>query len=117
MTSFFSPAALLRVVAPGAGFRGDTRSEISLCHDLSPDSSAAVTDLGENYVQTRMQTNKRKKRSSPQNSGGFGRNAVRDQNKRKSHHRKLVEFSAKLRFYIIKWCDPKMVTPWACRPP
>ena len=83
MTSFFSPAALLRVVAPGAGFRGDTRSEISLCHDLSPDSSAAVTDLGENYVQMRMQTNKRKKRSSPQNSGGFGPNAVRDQNKRK----------------------------------
>ena len=53
------PEALLRMVVPGAGFRGDTRSGVSWCHLLPCDASAAVTDLGESYVQMRMQTKKK----------------------------------------------------------
>ena len=64
--------ALLRMVAPRAGFRGDTRSGILWCHPLSCDASAAVTNLGENYVRMRMKTIKKKK-FLPQITGVFGR--------------------------------------------
>ena len=50
---------LLRMVALGAGFRGDTRSGILWCHPSSCDASAAVTDLVKNYVQMRMETKKK----------------------------------------------------------
>ena len=64
------------MVAPGAEFRGDTRSGISWCHFLSCDASAAMTDLGGNYVQMRMET---KKSCSPKIRGFFSSNAVGDQ--------------------------------------
>ena len=47
------------MVALGARFRGNTRSGVSWCHLLSCDASAAVTDLGESYVQMRMETRKK----------------------------------------------------------
>ena len=72
--------ALLRMVAPWAGFLGDTRSGVFWCNPLSFDASAAVTDLVENYVQMRRETKKKK---------GL-------------RHR-LEEFSAGLWFRIIKW--------------
>ena len=55
-----------RGVAKNGGFRGG----ISCCHPLP-----AVTDVGKNYVQMRMEA-KKKKRSSPQISGVFGRTMV-----------------------------------------
>ena len=66
------PDALLRTVATGAGFCGDTRNWVSWCHPLSFDASEAVTALGENYDQMRMET------------------------KQKSLHHTLVDFSAGL---------------------
>ena len=57
---------LLRMVTPAAGFCGNTRSGISWCHPLLCDDFAAVTYLGENYIQMRMET-------QPQISGVFGR--------------------------------------------
>ena len=47
------------MVAPGAGIRGDTRSGVCGCHTLQCDASAAVTDLGESYVQMQMETKKK----------------------------------------------------------
>ena len=72
------------MVVPGAVFRfgGETRRGVSWCHRVPYDASAAVTDLGENYVQIRMDTQKKKdkKRFSPQSRGVFGRVMV-------SHHK------------------------------
>ena len=44
----------------GAGLCGDTRSGVSWCHPLPWDASAAVTDLGVNYVQMQMEIKKKK---------------------------------------------------------
>ena len=97
-----SPVALLRMVAPGAGFRGDTRSGIWWCHPFSCNASEAITELGENFVQVLMET---KKKSSPHISEVFGR-------KFGENVKILI-----LRFHTIKWYHSKMVTPGAGRPP
>ena len=52
------PMALLRTVVTRVGFCGDTRSGILWRQPLSCDASAAVTGLGENLVQMRMETKK-----------------------------------------------------------
>ena len=56
--------ALLRMVAPGTGYRGDTQNGILRCNLYHVTLPRAVTDLGENFA------------------------------KKKGLHHKLVEFSA-----------------------
>ena len=54
------PVALVRMLAPWAGFHGDTLRGISCCHSLSCDASAAMTDLDKNYIQMRMEDGEQK---------------------------------------------------------
>ena len=69
-------------------FRSDTWSGVSLCHPLSRDASAAVTDLSKNYVQMRMETEKKVLDRKLAESSV----RMRVEKKRKGLHRKLAEF-------------------------
>ena len=80
------------MVAPGRGVRVDTRSRVSQCHALPYDASAAVTDFGENYVQSRMETKKDLQRKLAQ----FSVQMRMETKLKKGLHHKSVEFSTGL---------------------
>ena len=91
---------LLRMVAPYVGLCRDSGRGILWCHQLSCDASAAVTDLGENYVQMRMET---KTRSSLQIRGVLAGNSV-----------KFLILWFTSRNGVTRGRPPPLVTPLSC---
>ena len=99
------------------GFRKETRSEVSWCHALPCDASAAVADLSENYVQMRKCEWRPKKNLHRKLAEFSVQMRMETKTQRKGVYHKLIEFSAGLLFHSIKWGHPKIVTPEASRPP